>query len=320
MTNPITTNHALTIRAGEGHRPVLRQSEETVYEQPLFVARGALILEGLVVEAIGRRADTGDWKSIVWQTNSGSLHAANCRFLKLTNGPCVTVHGGGLHEAAQLRAGNAAKEPHDPILDSLLGVHIRRRKLLSDSDDHHCQQPADIRAATLRLRRNTVLGNACVYMPILALPERAEADTSGPSVSVEASQNVFYPAKDWSVFLANYGGESPPQAADLAALLPRLTNWRGERNLFPAERRLLEASVGFDRSHAESVTDLAAWSRFWGSSDSDSLQGPIHLQGGAILSGSYDSPEAIRSRRISASARTVPATARGGGQRPLAPT
>ena len=42
VTDPITTNHALTIRAGEGYRPVLRQSEETVYERTLFVARGRI--------------------------------------------------------------------------------------------------------------------------------------------------------------------------------------------------------------------------------------------------------------------------------------
>ena len=65
--------------------------------------------------------------------------------------------------------------------------------------------PPDLRAATLRLRRNTVLGNACVYVPILALPECAGGGHILASVNVEASQNAFYPALDWPVFLANYG-------------------------------------------------------------------------------------------------------------------
>ncbi len=199
-----------------------------------------------------------------------------------------------LARATQLRAGNAAKKPHDLIPDSILGLDLRRRKLLSDSDDLRCRSAAGPCAATLRLRRNTVLGNACVYVPILALAERAEADASSSSFSVEASQNVFYPTLGWPVFLANYDGQSPPQAADLAALLPSLTNWRGERNLFPTERRLLEVSVRFDRKQAESVADLAAWSGYWGPTDSDSLQGRVQLQGGAILNGLYASPEKIQ--------------------------
>jgi len=222
------------------------------------------------------------------------LRATNCRFLKLTNGPCVTVHGGGLHE---LRNCELVTPPRNHTIQywspSSDSTYIVENCCLT-ATINIAQQPADLRAATLRLRRNTVLGNACVYVPIDSLRKNAAADASGPSICVEASQNVFNPAFDWPVLLANYSGDSPPQTADLAPLVPRLANWQGERNLFPADRRLLEASVGFDRKQAESVADLTGWSRFWGPTDSDSLQGRIQLQGDAILDGLYTSPEKIQ--------------------------
>lgn len=299
VVDPITTRQALTIRAGDGYRPVLRQSEESVYYRQMFEVKSSLVLEGLVLESVALRPDTDDWKSLVSQSMSGgSLMAANCRFFKLTNGTCIFVEGSGAHVLRNCEfvtpQTNWSIQFWTPSTDAIYEVE----NCCLTSTLAVASRDTDVRNATVHLRHNTMLGRTCVYVPIHTLPKPEETEAFSPSITIEAEHNVFHPATNSPVFQADYKGDSPLQPAELAVLIPRLATWQSTKNLYQAERTLMEASVKFDRSAAVSVGDLAASSHFWGRTDSDSLQAPFRLKGGEIFNGEYFSPPGIQAEEF----------------------
>ena len=77
-------NEALTIRAGEGFRPVIKLNPNLQTDAPL-------VLEGLELHRLDRKPPTrGYHEALVFSWGASSLHVANCRFfLQAPDLPCI---------------------------------------------------------------------------------------------------------------------------------------------------------------------------------------------------------------------------------------
>ena len=80
VSEPIQIKRPLTIRAGEGFRPVIKLSPEAVQrEVPLLDTNAALVLEGLELHRAPPDVQRSGHKAVV-KTYQAPLRAANCRF------------------------------------------------------------------------------------------------------------------------------------------------------------------------------------------------------------------------------------------------
>jgi len=85
VSSPIKITQSLTIRAGEGFRPVIQLSSNISTISPL-------VLEGLELQRLGEKVPVGYEEALVFSWDSSSLHLANCRFREHLALPCVVTN------------------------------------------------------------------------------------------------------------------------------------------------------------------------------------------------------------------------------------
>jgi hypothetical protein len=83
-------------------------------------------------------------------------------------------------------------------------------------------------------------------------------------------------------------------AIEAEAMLPRLLEWKEERNLFRAASPLLNlTALPGKQILTEPGQDLEDWNRFWGLTDTGSTQGLIRYQGGDLHAKARANPEQL---------------------------
>jgi hypothetical protein len=109
-------------------------------------------------------------------------------------------------------------------------------------------------------------------------------------------------------FVDKAGALAPAEAE---ALLFRLIQWRGERNLLPAGSTSMVWGIDGKRQLPHGPRSLDEWQRFWGVAEAEPLEGPPLYQRGNLLSrtdAALDelSPDDFRLREDSAGYRAGP--------------
>src|SRR5262249_24573039 len=88
-------------------------------------------------------------------------------------------------------------------------------------------------------------------------------------------------------------------SAELEDLLGQLVTWRGEQNVHSgrsgedetARFCFYSEAKGVERGWVHGPTDLAAWSKFWGSPEPGSVVGTVRFQDGNLASRVNTAPE-----------------------------
>jgi hypothetical protein len=293
ITDPTVISHSLTIRAGDGFRPVIRENPEDprTADGPwgrVLDARSALVLEGLELQNL-TRAD----KNNVILNSCAPLHVVNCRFLLSQHGQCINSTDSGLLRNCELISADNLSTlfwwtlPSGGHFAIENCVHVGKimYHYLGDSDD-----------SSLRLSANTMKGWACALG--LLVSQRSDAHPEHPlfkpAVRIVASGNAI----DSFVLLQSLQSatlERRISNAEAQALLPRLIKWHEVGNLYGSLYAFLFFSQQDSTETTEAITveDWEDWSRFWGLEDTGSTQGVIRLQGGDLLAKAQTHPEQI---------------------------
>ena len=133
------------------------------------------------------------------------------------------------------------------------------------------------------------------------LPVPAEGPQASNAIRLEVSESIF----DAPTVLRF--GQSPeflkkaamlPPAEAEAALL-RLLEWRGERNVFATGSTAVRWVADGKQQPLRGPKNLEEWKQFWGSAETDSLEGGIRFQRGDLQA----TPEDFRLRPDSAGYR-----------------
>jgi serine/threonine protein kinase len=231
----------LVIRAADVFRPVIQANPKITLSEdlPLLQAHELLVLEGLDVRTSPGQsvwAGRGSGCTRLLKT-SGGIRAANCRLFF-----CPDVTGGTL----------AAWSDADLRNCLLIGKGAVCWFVISEGrlGFQNCIFVGGLYPsfdagsdATFQLVGNTVLRadqNHGLLNPILRDPCQGVLDTAPPDrLQVFASSNIL----DWSTAALQFRLKPAPEpsldVAELEELLPRLVDWRGERNLFRRGRALL---------------------------------------------------------------------------------
>ena len=289
VSDPITIQQALTIRAASGFRPVIRLSEAGVEaRKSLMRPSAALVLEGLELTASGGTWDY--YEPMLVFPHGAPVSLANCR---------LVLHGFrwmiSLNSPAPVRLLNC--ELVGDRCDVRLQCDTERRLLVENcilagvgSDIRWGTHPnGDVRVRVVRSTWATAPSYGQLGLILPDAPSfEPQKNTNNPAIEIDISRtvNAFAPRVLYFV-----QGEQRA-ASDVLAFLRRLMKWRGEHNVFSAGDGLLTYSVQF-RKGPNLIKDLNEWHQFWGLSESKFTQGNIRFEGGDVLAKAATAPETL---------------------------
>jgi len=279
LSQPIVIYRALTVRAGESFRPVIRMAPEVTQNDAsaLLVTNAALVLEGIEMD----RAISDDPRSwAVVRSYRASLRAANCRFGRgiWAGQPttCEIRNCEFLSEYARLG----------------ISLHADTRILLenclhrSEGGAIHPYYDVPLHDASLQIRRSTFASRPTSIWAVCrsSLPISGDRADAPQPLHLEVSECIFDvpTAVGFEQNLNKKADEYRPEEAEAALL--GLLQWRGERNLFAKGSPSLCWTVEFKQLPPRGPKSLEDWKAFWGTAEADSLEGSIRFHGGNLLS------------------------------------
>jgi hypothetical protein len=287
ITETITVaNRALTIRAGDGYRPIL--SKDAADGSDLLVASNA----PLVIEGLEFRRDTPRDPKIkeprdepAIRVFGGTLHVANCRF-HLPQRDCIRIDravrrcvltncefvGNWCAIAGTLTSGDEWE------IDNCVAAGTA---LISCGPSSPEQSDASIRVA-----RTSVAVEVSVFN-FSDLPDRSEPGQ--PAAELEVSECLL---DTWTVIIT--------QHVEPLDLLARRLRWRGRENVYHLTATAVPGDGGFVATVSptgqdpwQGPRDLASWGEFWGSQMPGSVESHIRYQGGDLATRAAFEPKNI---------------------------
>jgi hypothetical protein len=283
VTHPVRIHgRALTVRAAEGFRPVLRLSTEgTAAFANLFETNAPLTLEGLELQIFGA---TGQGLARAIQSRGAPLFVAHCRFL--VKGEAAGISGWSpvfeLRHCEMYcsgtrwgRLGWRPKSGNRLLVDN--NIFVGGSEILSVRNDD-----PDLTDATIRLSRNTMVSPICFGWFLGELPRgNGQAQSNAKTFRLHAADNVLDQTSPVFHFiqtpeLAARINVLPP--AQAAALLPKWFAWSEGTNLYPTTRTFLILGT------KAQIWDLAGWESFWKLPKLNALQGRPNYQNADVLS------------------------------------
>jgi hypothetical protein len=283
VAESVSSNSALTIRAGEGFRPVIKLTTKAAQSHlPLFKTRGRLVLEGL---DLFRPKGLNPGNLVESQ---GFVAAANCRF---------HVEGGyRLWTADSCTTRNCL----------FLGSYLSMNGPIPDGTKYVMYNCVDIgRPFNLPYHRDGVhvrielTHNTIVARSIGILVGKITDPLSGAKgpkpIRVDAFGNIFGSDLLWfqltSDFLAKHKGFEPEKSGE--ALLRSLMDWNERENLHAPGSAYLTWVMDQALKPSKRVRTFAEWQQFWGLAGTGSLEGVAKYQSGDVLAKFATDPDRL---------------------------
>jgi WD40 repeat protein len=291
VSPPVFVRKALTIRAGEGARPVLELGPAYVRGTlPLLEATAPLVLEGLHLRRVGKeRYQSGRLPRIIFAQRA-PLRAANCRFVGYPDCAAILTEWS---PACELRNCEFLGDGRFARIDHYLphgGRLVLANNVMLGGEfgaAFHYAQP-DLADMAVELTGNTVVAQTplALFLDKLPAPRAPAAEAPTRPIRLKAAGNVldgelqvlefFQPAE-----LASAAG--PQRAKEAQARLGQLVAWSEQNNVYPQSVSLL-GLYGKPPEPLPAGKGLADWDRFWGVKDTASVPGEIRYRGGDLRS------------------------------------
>ncbi len=269
----------LTIRAGQGFRPVLTSDRE---DSPLISTDSRLVLEGLVLrmkpaanERVGGETMGPAWRDappvdlgLAIVSRDAPLYLANCRIVqtpsqtpsrgRMVGISCIYLDGSPecelrncllLSPLRNLIGWNCPPGGRLTIQNVVGSSHGVVEALFSEG------------SASLHLKGNTLLAGSGVRV---WLPSESRSDV----LTIQSSENVF------SVGMLLTCSPVDPEALQFepAAHLPAMMTWHDRRDLFSKRTGFLEFRSRAAGSEPPVLGSLRQWDDYWGKPDAGSRQ------------------------------------------------
>lgn len=299
VSDGVTIGQPLVIRAGEGYTPTITLSQAAADKNiALLTTSAALVLEGLELRRIGGAKGQVENRgpTLLRTSGKGALHVSNCRFVLKTDGPgggqvivsdspVCTIRNCQFSSDTGLRAvawqcppgGRGTIENCVRATGSLMDLFLRGPKV------------TDVVA---EIRGNTTVGR-CLVVDF----NQVQKPAGDPPIRLNFSANVTHCIAATSVLLQVHQVNLEPSlsAPDAEDLLRALVALKEQHNVYMVGTRMLHHSIisKTDTTYlaASQGKDLAAWNQFWKQTDTGSVEGDVHFQGGDLLQRAQTAPE-----------------------------
>jgi len=287
LTGLIVIDHPLTIRAGDGFRPVIRDDPQhptvSIFNR-LIWAKASLVLEGLDLQTT--------FSGAYILVSSAPLFAVNCRFFNRKRKDGLLIEESGRLRNCELIAGTlitlAFRSNSELDIENCLTVgHINIRQL------------DEMGELSLQMRRNTHLPyddtHSILYLGELRAYEsfRTQDTQALKSISIQSSGTVFDSSSVIVRFMQRDNLELRFSPSKAEVWFPRWVSWREQGNLYWTGGKYLEL-MNKDHSHfSDLANDRTDWNRFWGLEDTGSQEGIIRYQRGDLHAKAWSNPEQL---------------------------
>jgi hypothetical protein len=315
VTDGVTIQQALVIRAGTGFHPVIKLSKSAGEANRVVMdVLAPLVLEGLDLrrsEPAVWQADSSLYPVLVQARGNRDIAMANCRLMiEARDGSCAAIAADG----PAVRIQNCLFLANGGSMGWLFpaGGSFYVRNCISAVGQIALRPKGsgDTKFA-MEFQGNTLVGN------ILNLTIDSEWDSDelipdDPNFDFHFLHNIVQPGTQGVLFFHQYGLGNPLSLDDVESALPRLVRFREERNIYHAPAAdLLLVAVDWQTQVSTCGANLDEWQRFWGLSDTQSSAGSIRFTGGNLLERSLIhldelTPEDFRLRPDSAGYRAGP--------------
>jgi serine/threonine protein kinase len=295
VSGPITIDKALSIRAGEGSRPILiLSSGAQPLWQPLFKATAPLVLEGLDLEIHDGPPLRTENKQmgffiinelVLVHVKDASFHALNCRFgLKRQDGTpyalaCVVAYGAStveMRNCTRLTSGDflslrrlAAKARF--TVENCLIAGDGGGILAGDIQDW-----ADVR---LSVRHSSFSPTSYFPLHLSFSPKPEILNRQAAAGQVEFSANVVVGAPLLCTQVVDKDAK-PLTALEVEDQLCRLVTFHEEQNLYSVQppNEFLWLQTNYAAGKPGNLQTLADWESFWGLKNTGSIQGQVRFK------------------------------------------
>jgi sulfatase modifying factor 1 len=305
-TIEIAKNTALTIRAGVGSRPLL---EMDLAGKKLFGGSFAmmktdspLVLEGLEFRWLEEEPlqEGLPWRHII-RSADAPLHVSHCRFIT-KNAASIIAPRLPLLEVRDCEflgtatpIGCAPRSGGRINLDNCVGASDTALVFLHLWESP--QQDGVLRDVSMRISRSTLLAPRAPA--ILSLYDRPRLDASGARplpLQIEMENVLVDKGSAFALSLhPNYLKQHGPlPLSEAEALLGRVLDWKGRKNLYvagPSYRFYYTASD--TKKPFQAIQKEADWARWPGAADLESLSGPAQYQGGDLWKKLREAPQGV---------------------------
>jgi hypothetical protein len=284
---------ALTIRAAQGFRPVIKLDpknrdggnllDDGTALSTLFVSNAPLVLEGLELQRMFQDPpNDGTWRVLVY--SFAPLYAANCRFVSTQINNCISA----VTPICELRNCEFLGRDGSTLIWSARTLSAR---LVIDN----CVNSAgpiimgyDTDTRDIQLTRNTLVTAHASLRLTLDLEDWHQVRKADGQLRAEVSGNVFDAGLVY-LQLALYNAVS---SAEGKAFVTERVGWQGQWNLFARDGAYLHGS-GKGLEATKPIKSLANWKQFWGSPETGSIKGQARYQGGDLVAKLRASPEKL---------------------------
>jgi hypothetical protein len=297
VTHPVSiSGQFLTIRAGEGFRPVIVQSGDTPPDANLIQTDAPLILEGLEIRRPGNGppGNRGSGPFLVLASGD-SLSIANCRLLsssKSTNRNDLL----GLF-ANRIHVRNCELfSPCGIALSSRFGAPITvtiENNLMIGSTlmDWWVPEPPKPNEARVRFSHNTLIADRdpAIYVGCPAATRALISSPNAGRVVFESSGNVFDVFSLLALGRHEWKLGTPEEDR---SLFKALLGWSDRDNVYELQSEFLFTSDDTE-NRPLAIKTPADWAAFWGNPEARTHEGTVHYLGGNLAHRLRTTPEQL---------------------------
>ena len=240
--------HAITIRAGTGYRPVIRGKAEGLDGNYVLFKVVPLVLEGLDLQVVGRKAHS----VIIIATHADApLFVANCRLLGDSSATCIWAGGWptSLPASVQIRNSELYATMQVGSVVAVVCASDGTRRLLLDNCVHagsHAFTTAiyepESKGVSIRLTRNTFAATKFPLNLWGVPPAGLYAALTAPPITLDASENIFDGQDGLFAFEQHHEAVKegkPLPLPEAKKVLQRLLECREHQNVLGGDDNLL---------------------------------------------------------------------------------
>lgn len=288
VTGGMSVKRPLTICAGDGFRPVIEQSRESLASRlNLIWTEAPLVLEGITLARSGEGAGIQEkeipYAPLLQAYDRGVIYAASCRILN-SNGPCFHFWG---NSKTRLPASNTLRILNSECLSYkaaelqvLSGVTYDVENSILSGWIALTLPQAAADPCLVRLHRNTLLSGGGL-VTIDQLPTSNESSLVKPTMRIDFTSNVITSNAFGLMLLSS---DQLTSATELESFGRRSIEWHEAQNVWnPTGLSLHSVTKDWKPISTTLKPGLEEWNLFWDQTNTGSIAGTPKFQGGDLL-------------------------------------
>ena len=298
VMEPVHIHRALTIRAGDGFRPVVRMVPGMPGDNYLIATHAPLVLEGLDIREESKRRSQPPLvgRSVIY-SDGPSLRLANCRVWQ--EEPVLELVSLILTGRDVLLQNCEFRTNHSHIASFGNDVPVRcviDNCVCVGGAATHLHFADGVNEALIEFHRSTFAMQLLAGVGFSVAPDPPSKLPGQKRVQFEASDNVF----DMRFGMLEIGVVGPfvekakwQKAGDAEAVFMPLVGWGEERNVYSSRSTEIRWSPRPGESRRIARGNLKDWQHRWNLTNTGSLEGAVRFDGGDLLLRAATAPEKL---------------------------